>query len=151
MVANLIVFCLSSTYSYFAMFSYIKILLYMNLYDYLLGFPRWLSGKESACRCRSRRRHALDQIPGSERASGGRNGQPTLKSLPGKSHGQRSLAGNSPWGCKWVGHDLVLNNMITYYVILQWHTIDIIHNTVQGIRVYRVELVIIITLTSKNF
>ena len=26
--------------------------------------------------------------------------------LAGKSHGQRSLAGYSPWGCKRVGHDL---------------------------------------------
>ena len=27
--------------------------------------------------------------------------------MPGKSHGQRSLAGYSPWGCKRVGHNLV--------------------------------------------
>ena len=26
--------------------------------------------------------------------------------LPGESHGQRSLAGYNPWGCKKVGHDL---------------------------------------------
>ena len=26
--------------------------------------------------------------------------------FPGKSHGQRSLVGYSPWGCKRVGHDL---------------------------------------------
>ena len=26
--------------------------------------------------------------------------QPTLVSLPGESHGQRSLSGYSPWGCK---------------------------------------------------
>ena len=26
--------------------------------------------------------------------------------LPGKSHGQRSLAGYSPWGCKRIRHDL---------------------------------------------
>ena len=31
--------------------------------------------------------------------------QPTPVSLPGKSHGQRSLAGNSPEGCKRVRHD----------------------------------------------
>ena len=29
--------------------------------------------------------------------------------LPGKSHGQRSLAGYSPWGCKRVGHNEVTN------------------------------------------
>ena len=27
--------------------------------------------------------------------------------LPGKSHGQRSLAGYSPWGSQRVGHNLV--------------------------------------------
>jgi len=26
--------------------------------------------------------------------------QPMLVLLPGKSHGQRSLAGESPWGCR---------------------------------------------------
>ena len=31
---------------------------------------------------------------------------PTPVFLPGKSHGQRSLAGYSPWGCKRVRHDL---------------------------------------------
>ena len=29
-----------------------------------------------------------------------RKWQPTPIFLPGKSHGQRSLAGNTPWGCK---------------------------------------------------
>ena len=29
-----------------------------------------------------------------------RKWQPTPVCLPGKSHGQRSLAGYSPWGCK---------------------------------------------------
>ena len=29
-----------------------------------------------------------------------RTGQPTPVFLPGESHGQSSLAGNSPWGCK---------------------------------------------------
>ena len=35
-----------------------------------------------------------------------RKWQPTLVFLPGKSYGQRSLAGYSPWGPKRVGHDL---------------------------------------------
>ena len=29
-----------------------------------------------------------------------RKWQPTLVFLPGESHGQRSLVGYSPWGCK---------------------------------------------------
>ena len=52
-------------------------------------------GEESAC-------SAGDQgsIPGSGRSPGGGNGYPLQYSCLGKSHGQRSLAGYSPWGCK---------------------------------------------------
>ena len=35
-----------------------------------------------------------------------RKWQPTLVFLPAKSHGQRSLAGKSPWGPKRVRYDL---------------------------------------------
>ena len=37
--------------------------------------------------------------PGLGRPPGG-NGNPTPVFLPGESHGQRSLLGYSPWGCK---------------------------------------------------
>ena len=46
-------------------------------------------------------------IPGSGRSPGKGNGNPCLVSLPGKSHGQRSLVGYSPWDCEKVRHDLV--------------------------------------------
>ena len=36
-----------------------------------------------------------------------RKWQPTPVFLPGQFHGQRSLVGCSPWGCKRVGHNLV--------------------------------------------
>ena len=43
-------------------------------------------------------------ISGWGRSPGGKNSKPTPVFLPGKSHGQRSLAGSStvysPWGCK---------------------------------------------------
>ena len=39
-------------------------------------------------------------VPGSERSPGGGHGNPTPVFLPGESHGQRSLAGYSPWGHK---------------------------------------------------
>ena len=39
-------------------------------------------------------------IPGSGRFPGGGNGNPLPVFFPGKSHGQRSLEGYSPWGCK---------------------------------------------------
>ena len=62
------------------------------------GFPggtvvRNLTGQRK--RCRRRGPHSwLGKIPRRRRQ------QPTPVSLPGKSHGQRSLAGCSPWGCK---------------------------------------------------
>ena len=40
----------------------------------------------------------VGSIPGLGRFPGG--GQPTPVLLPGESHGQRSLAGYSPWGLK---------------------------------------------------
>jgi len=57
--------------------------------------PRWCSDKESAC---LGRRHRFNPRVG--KIPWRRKWQPTLASLPGKSHGQRSLAGYSPWGCK---------------------------------------------------
>ena len=41
----------------------------------------------------------LGSVPGSGRSPGGGNGTP-LVFLPGKSHGQRSLVGYSPWDRK---------------------------------------------------
>ena len=40
----------------------------------------------------------MSSIPGSGRLSGGGNGHPLQHSSQGKSHGQRILAGYSPWG-----------------------------------------------------
>ena len=50
---------------------------------------------ESACSAGD-----LDSIPGLEKSPGEGNGNPAPISLPGKSHGQRSLVGCSPWGWK---------------------------------------------------
>ena len=62
-----------------------------------------------------------------------RKWQPTPALLPGKSHGQRSLAGCSPWGHRGVGHALATKQqqyssfrdspekeMATYSSILAW-------------------------------
>ena len=59
-----------------------------------MGFPGGSDGKESA-------NNAVDLslIPGLERSLGEGNGNPPVF-LPGGCHGQRSLAGYSPWGCK---------------------------------------------------
>ena len=57
----------------------------------LWGFPRWLSGKESACQCR---RAGLTPWVG--KTLWRRKQQPTPVFLPGEAHGQRSLAGYGP-------------------------------------------------------
>ena len=58
----------------------------------------WLSGKESPCQCRSCRRCGFSPWVG--KMSWRTKWQPTPIFLPGKSHGQRSLVGYIPWGCK---------------------------------------------------
>ena len=73
-----------------------------------LVFPRWLSGKESACQCR---RHGFDPWVG--KIPWRRKWQPTPAFLPGKSHGQRSLVSYSPWGRKRVGHNLPIKQKFT--------------------------------------
>ena len=59
------------------------------------GLPWWLSGKELTCQCRRCRFSPwVGKIPWR------RKWQPSPVFLPGESHGQRSLAGFSLWGCK---------------------------------------------------
>ena len=55
----------------------------------------WLSDKESACQYR---RYQFDLWV--TKISRRRQWQPTPLLLPGKSYGQRSLAGYSPWSPK---------------------------------------------------
>ena len=69
----------------------------------VVALPWWLSGKESACQCR---RCRFDPWIG--RIPWRRKRQPTPGFLPGKSHGQRSLSGHSPWGPKRVRHHLAI-------------------------------------------
>ena len=59
------------------------------------GLPQWLSGKEPACQSRRRKRCGFDAWVRKieEMAS-------HSSILQGKSHGQGSLEGYSPWGCK---------------------------------------------------
>ena len=70
------------------------------------GLPSWLSGKKKkkpSCQCRR-----CKSNPWVGKSPWKRKWQPTPVFLPGKSHGQRSQAGYSPWGCKRVGHDLAI-------------------------------------------
>ena len=61
----------------------------------LLRLPRWLSGKESFCQCR---RHRFDPWIGEIHWR--KKWQLSLVFFPRKSHGLRSLVGNSPWSHK---------------------------------------------------
>ena len=66
-----------------------------------LGFPGGTSGKKkkkSACQCRRCKRCKFNPQVG--KIPQKRKRQPTPVSLPGESHGQRSLEGYSPWGQK---------------------------------------------------
>ena len=67
-------------------------------------------GKESACNVRDPR-----SIPGSRRFPGWRERLPTPVFVPGKSHGQRSLAGYSPWGRKGSDTTERLTLFFTFY------------------------------------
>ena len=59
---------------------------------------RWHSGKEFACEYRRHKRCGFDPWVG--KIPRRRKWQSTPVLLLGKFHGQRSLAGHSPWGCK---------------------------------------------------
>ena len=63
-----------------------------------MGFPGGTSGKEPACQSNRPERHGFN--PWVRKIPWRRAGQPILVFFPGESHGQRSLAGYSPWGRK---------------------------------------------------
>ena len=60
-----------------------------------MGFPGGSDGKESACEVGD-----VGSTPGLERSPGGWHGNPLQYSCLENPHGQRSLAGYSPWGHK---------------------------------------------------
>ena len=60
-----------------------------------MGLPGGSVGKESACNVGD-----LGLIPGLGRSPEGRHGDPLQYSCLENPHGQRSLAGYSPWDCK---------------------------------------------------
>ena len=91
------------------------------------GLPWWLSGKRICLQCRAHRLNSwVRKIPWR------RKWQPTPVFLPGKSQGQRSLAGYSPWGHKSVRHGLTTKQQqrcshqesqcteVWLYIVLDW-------------------------------
>ena len=73
--------------------------LYLLLeYSWFTGLPRWLSVGKSICQCR---RHGICRLDTWVRnIPWRREWQPAPVFFPEESHGQRSLAGYSPWGHK---------------------------------------------------
>ena len=63
----------------------------------ILGFPRWVSGKESTCHCRRGKRCGFN--PWAEKIPWRRTRQPFPVFLPGESYGQKDPAGCSLWIC----------------------------------------------------
>ena len=64
----------------------------------MMDFSGGANGKEPACQCRRLKRCGFHHWAG--KMPWRRKWQPTPVFLPGKSHGQRSLVGYSPWGRK---------------------------------------------------
>ena len=62
---------------------------------FIMGFPGGSDSNGSTCNVGD-----LGSIPGLERSPGGEHGNPPQYSCLENSHGQRSLAGYSPWSCK---------------------------------------------------
>ena len=83
------------------------------------GLPGGANGKESACQCRRCKRHRFDSWVG--KIPQRRKWQPTPIFLPENSHGQRSLAGFSPWSLR----ELDTTEQ-TYYkpITVQYYTAD---------------------------
>ena len=63
--------------------------------------PWWFSGKEFTCQCRRSKFN-----PQVRKSPWRKKWQLTPVSLPGNSHGHRSMAGYSSWGCKRFRHNL---------------------------------------------
>ena len=71
------------------------------------GLPWRFRGKESSCQHRKRKFDSwVRKIPWRTKWP------PTLVFLPGKSHGQRNLAGYSPWGRRRDRHNLVTKKQV---------------------------------------
>ena len=63
-----------------------------------MRLPQWRVSQESACQWRRHKRCRFN--PWARKTPWRRKWQPVPVILHGKSHGQRSLVGFSPWGCK---------------------------------------------------
>ena len=92
--------------------SFLDILLNLLIKKWFLhsgDFPGASASKESTCQWRRHRKHRFH--PWVRNIPWRRKWQPAPVFLPGKSCGQRSLVGCSPWGCR-VRHDLATEHVL---------------------------------------
>ena len=82
---------------------HVLLMLKLHLNPALIILPGWHSGKESVCQYRRCKRCGFDSWVG--KMPWRRKWQPTPVFLPGKSHGQRRLAGSKSMGSHRAGHD----------------------------------------------
>jgi len=83
-----------------------------TLMQCFMGFPRWLSAKESTCQ---RRRCSFN--PWVRKIPWWRKWKLSPVFSPGKSHAQRNLVNYSPWGPKRIGHDLMTKQQQCFMLI----------------------------------
>ena len=96
------------------------------------GFPGGWDGKESTCNVGD-----LGSIPGLGRPPGGGHGSPLQYSCLENPHGQRSLAGYSPWGHKaldtteWLTLSLFTSSSCecNHLSLTMWYMFDTIYNS----------------------
>ena len=84
-------------------YGWLKSLVLGIWYSQLCRLPRWLSGKESTCQCRSHRRPGFD--PWVRKIPWRRKWLCTPVFLPGKFHGQRECGGPQFIGSQRTGHN----------------------------------------------
>ena len=88
--------------------------LFLKDLKYIIRLPWWLCDEEPSWQCRRGRCN-----PQSRKILWWRKWQPSPVFLLGKSHGQRSLVGYSPWGHKRIGQDLA-TKQLQYFGHLMW-------------------------------
>ena len=100
---------------------------FMSIDTFTQGFPGGSVVSRLWLQCR---RHRFN--PWIKKIPWRRKWKPTPVFLPGKSHGQKSLVGYSPWGCKRIIHDLATKQTDLHiiqalsYRIFQLETPDIL-------------------------
>ena len=87
-----------------------------------MGFPGGSDSEDSACNVGD-----LGSIPGLGISPGGGHGNPLQYSYLENPHGQRSLVGYSPWGCKELDttevtkHTCFINKYVSRHLLHTYH------------------------------